>query len=209
MKVTLNTDEASDQDPVAPDNPFSQEGPRLRFSLRQRFSALYDSIIHKGAVSQNSELFARGNQWFALGQPKKALKCYQEIVRTDQSHVGTWNNMGLALQQLNRYQEALDCFNKALELNPFDEEALVHKAIALLALERHDEALACCNRALDIAPDNGSLWYNKGQLLALGFLDFKAALACHEKAIELGAEEAKPMAEHCRTLIEQTAHLNN
>lgn len=54
-----------------------------------------------------------------------------------------------------------------------------------------DKALACCNRALDIAPGDGDLWYNKGQLLALGFLDFKAALACHEKAIELGAEEAK------------------
>ena len=41
-----------------------------------------------------------------------------------------WIKKGLFLNALNKFEESIDCYNKALSLNPGDSEALVDKSIA-------------------------------------------------------------------------------
>jgi len=38
-----------------------------------------------------------------------------------------WNNRGVVLRELGRYQDALTCFNKALQLDPFYKVAQQNK----------------------------------------------------------------------------------
>jgi tetratricopeptide (TPR) repeat protein len=45
-----------------------------------------------------------------------------------------------------KYEEALLCFNKHLELKPDDEDAQYWKSICLHALKRYEEALDCISR---------------------------------------------------------------
>ena len=90
-----------------------------------------------------------------------------------------WSNKGISLGELGRHQEAIDCLNKALELeiNPRYASALVwiNKGHVLTKLGRHQEAIACHDKALGINPRNALAWNNKGSALT--------ALGRHQKAI--------------------------
>jgi tetratricopeptide (TPR) repeat protein len=62
---------------------------------------------------------------------------------------------------LDRYEEALGCFDKALELNPRDTAAWTNKGASLLSLGRFEEALGCYDKALEFDPHDVGAWFSK------------------------------------------------
>ena len=42
-----------------------------------------------------------------------------------------WNNKGVALSRLGRYQEAIECYNEALEIDPWNALAQKGKRMAI------------------------------------------------------------------------------
>jgi tetratricopeptide (TPR) repeat protein len=60
---------------------------------------------------------------------------------------------GLALAVLERHEEAIGCYDNALEIDLEYVSAWHGKGLALAALERHEEAVRCFDRALEINPD--------------------------------------------------------
>lgn len=114
---------------------------------------------------------------------------------------------GVNLGNSGRYQEALDRFNKAIELadlerlkaaaagttlagaNTVIARGLARRGTAMINLGRTDEALSSLNRALEMDPDDLAAWIGKGNVLAqTGQLD--EALFCFDKAIELNPNVA-------------------
>jgi tetratricopeptide (TPR) repeat protein len=63
-----------------------------------------------------------------------------------------WNDKGFSLHYLEKYEEALACFDKAIELNPGYAEAWVNKGVTLCSFGRFDEAIACCDKAIKFNP---------------------------------------------------------
>ena len=61
----------------------------------------------------------------------------------------TLNNRGNVLWALNRRDEALQSYDRALALNPDDLSTLKDRGTALLNSDRSEEALAWFDRALD------------------------------------------------------------
>jgi tetratricopeptide (TPR) repeat protein len=59
---------------------------------------------------------------------------------------------GASLGELRRVEEALDCFDRALALNPRLAELWHNKGNALYKLGRVEEALDCFDRALALNP---------------------------------------------------------
>ena len=57
-----------------------------------------------------------------------------------------FSNHGLALNALQRYEEALASFDRALRLRPDYAEVLANRGNALLRLERLEAALDCYAR---------------------------------------------------------------
>jgi len=51
------------------------------------------------------------------------LVFFEQALLLDQSDPELWNNKGVALRSMGRYDEALECFNKSLELDPRDNTA--------------------------------------------------------------------------------------
>ena len=93
-------------------------------------------------------------------------------------------NKGAALVALDRPDEALTCYDKALEIKPRFAEAWNNKGNALGALGRSDETVACCDKAQSINPQYAEAWNNKG--VALGaFGRYEEALTCCDKALEI------------------------
>lgn len=60
-----------------------------------------------------------------------------------------------------KYEEALEAFNKAIEINPKSDFALSRKGAALGILGRYEEALGAFNKAIEINPKNESAIRNR------------------------------------------------
>ena len=100
-----------------------------------------------------------------------------------------WTLKGIALGALGRYQEALACHERGLEINPRDSGLWHSKGVALGVLGRYEEALACYDRGLEINPRESVLWQGKGAALAeLG--RYQEALACCDRGLEINPRES-------------------
>ncbi len=52
-----------------------------------------------------------------------ALGFFEQALLLNQNDPELWNHKGVALRSMGRYDEALECFNKSLELDPRDKNA--------------------------------------------------------------------------------------
>jgi tetratricopeptide (TPR) repeat protein len=94
------------------------------------------------------------------------------------------NIKGLALFNLRQYQEALACFEKALELRPSYIEAINNKGLVYLAIGDYNKAIECFNQSTDLNPSDATIWNNKG--LAFHVLrKYEDAVASYDRAIIL------------------------
>jgi tetratricopeptide (TPR) repeat protein len=50
-------------------------------------------------------------------------------------------------KELGRYHEVLECYNKALKIDPASCQLWINKGNTLVKLRREDEALDCFDRA--------------------------------------------------------------
>jgi len=96
-----------------------------------------------------------------------------------------WNNKGNALNKLKRYEEAIECYDKAIELNPNNPDYWNIKGNALMKLKRYEEAFECYDKAIELNPNNPIYWHIKG-LVLYSLKRYEEAKKCYQKARELG-----------------------
>lgn len=82
-----------------------------------------------------------------------------------------------------KYEEFLDNFASALEINPDDADIWGYKGYILYRLGKYEEAIQAFNEAIDISPKNANVWAIKGS--ALYMLDRpKEALKAFDNALQ-------------------------
>ncbi|MBC2698140.1 MAG: tetratricopeptide repeat protein [ANME-2 cluster archaeon] len=85
-------------------------------------------------------------------------------------------------------EDALEVFEKAIEIKPDDFSAWYNKGNTLVNLGRYEDALEAFEKATEIKPDNLRAWINKGNTLDdLGRNE--DALEVFEKAIEIKPDD--------------------
>lgn len=72
---------------------------------------------------------------------------------------------GFILTQLGRYEDAIECFDKVIKIDPFHKSVWAKKAEVLIKLKRNDEALLCYNRAIELDPKDKNLKKKREELL--------------------------------------------
>ncbi|WP_455392776.1 tetratricopeptide repeat protein [[Eubacterium] cellulosolvens] len=72
----------------------------------------------------------------------------------DQDSDSAWNNKGVILTKMGKYNEAIESFDKALRINPGVSNIWLNRGIALVKLNEFEEALDCFDRALQLDPGN-------------------------------------------------------
>ena len=69
------------------------------------------------------ELIKMGKKQLEDGQYDDALNLFQKAILLNQNDPDLWNLKGIALRSLGRYNEAIECFNKSLEIDPRDKHS--------------------------------------------------------------------------------------
>ncbi|PIU83373.1 MAG: hypothetical protein COS68_04405, partial [Elusimicrobia bacterium CG06_land_8_20_14_3_00_38_11] len=89
------------------------------------------------------------------------------VLEEEPSKLEAWElgNKGVALYNLGRPDEAIECCNKALEINPGCAEVWNNKGSSLSNSGRHNEEIECYDKAIEINPRYAGAWYNKGNAL--------------------------------------------
>ena len=96
-----------------------------------------------------------------------------------------WRNKGGALYALGKYDEAIKCYDKAIEIDPNNPVVWNNKGLALNSLGKYDEAITSYDKAIERDPNDADAWNNKG--LALNSLDNNdEAKKCYDRSTELG-----------------------
>lgn len=104
-----------------------------------------------------------------------------------------YNTKGQALFNLKKYNDALTCYEKALELRPKYIEALYNKGLTLAAIGNHDKAIESFNQSIELNPnDDVGIWNSKGlSFNALG--QYNEAIECFDTAIKLNPSHTEAL----------------
>ena len=74
-------------------------------------------------MSKIDSLVEQGNLLLNEGKFEDALGFFEQALLLDQKNPELWNYKGVALRSIGRYSEAIECFNKSLEIDPRDNKA--------------------------------------------------------------------------------------
>lgn len=74
-------------------------------------------------MSEIEELVQKGHILMDEGKFYDALGFFEQALLLNQNDPDLWNNKGIALRSLGRYEESMECFNKSLEIEPRDKFA--------------------------------------------------------------------------------------
>jgi tetratricopeptide (TPR) repeat protein len=100
----------------------------------------------------------------------------------------SWNLEGAEYLQHGNIKDAIECFEKSIEINPSFELPWANKAKVFFDLKKYDEALDCINKALELHPSwTEALKLKAGILINKGLN--QEALECVEKAIKINPED--------------------
>jgi tetratricopeptide (TPR) repeat protein len=152
--------------------------------------------------SARAALAADGNDapaWFRLGlawqrqadgdltetaRADSAEGAFRRALEIDPGHVPALVHLGLALEEKQRYDDALAQYDRAIEAAPEDPLPWVNKASLLyFQFKRTYEAKQAVTRALELDPDNADAHFNLGVMFADANL-FGEARAEWEKVLE-------------------------
>ena len=69
------------------------------------------------------DLIKSGKENLGDGNYDNALSFFDQALSIEPLNPDLWNLKGIALRSLGRYDEASDCYNKSLEIEPRDTES--------------------------------------------------------------------------------------
>jgi tetratricopeptide (TPR) repeat protein len=139
------------------------------------------------------------------GQTERAIELLRQALKLEPRQPLAHRDLGNALQQLRRFEEALASYDKALALKRDLADAHSNRGIALASLQRLDEALSSYGRAIALKPDYAQAYNNRGTVLS----DLQRpaeALADFTKAIALDPLYAKAFNNRAGVLAELGRH---
>ena len=154
------------------------------------FAAGCASAPEQSPPPEDAKYFNRGVAAEAKGRYYAALDHYSRFIETQGDEnsgnlVAAYNNRATVLWKLNRFDECLEDFKKAAELDPNVALTFINRGNVYADMGQTRKAIDDYTRAIDLDPENGLAYSNRG-LAWSGIRRFDMALPDFDKAIELG-----------------------
>ena len=113
------------------------------------------------------DLMQRGIGVHQRGDLDDAIAYYTEIIELDPSHTSVvaqaYYNRGVAYEQKDNYERAIEDFSKAIKLSPDLYEAYHNRGIVYGETGNYERAIKDFSKAIDLEPDLAEAYYNRGQ----------------------------------------------
>lgn len=93
-----------------------------------------------------------------------------------------WFKLGVGQMMHETYEQAIESFNQAIELQKDFAPAYSDRCLAYLQLQQYHEAIADCTQALNFAPDNIEAYLNRG-IAYYRQGNYPAAIVDHQQVI--------------------------
>ncbi|HXE55241.1 MAG TPA: tetratricopeptide repeat protein [Tepidisphaeraceae bacterium] len=139
------------------------------------------------------ELLQLALQHHRAGDLSKAEIFYREALATHPANAdAAWSNLGTALSDQGRYDQAISAYEQGLTINPNQPQIHNNLGAALRHARRREEAIQSFRRAIELRADYPEAWNNLGSALReSGKLD--DAIAALRRAIHLRPDYAEAL----------------
>ena len=168
------------------------------------------SLLNIGIIYNNKNLYSQAIEYF-----DEALKLVENNKDTSNLPLDLlFLSKGEALYNLGKMEEAINCYDRVLELNPKNISALLKKALYFYTIQRYEEALLLFDKATEYAPEDDNIWEIKGIALYM-VKNYNDALICINKALKINpnndtAKEYKvKISQQLKAIQEQTSNQYN
>ena len=117
---------------------------------------MYPFLLTMQLPNSCSGPFEKSVELYKTQRYDEAISSLNETIKICPYSADAWYDRGYIEFKLKRYNESLDDFSKAIELDPKDPkdaEYWMFKGIVLLELKRYNDALSAFNISLNINPN--------------------------------------------------------
>jgi tetratricopeptide (TPR) repeat protein len=127
--------------------------------------------LYRAILAIDPDNFAALNRRAVLaaqrGELVDALRLIQAAARANPNLGQIATDMGVILERLGRFDEAIESYERALILQPNQPIALVGRCLGLGFKGRYDEAIAAFTRAIEVDPNHVEAHFHRGLFLLL------------------------------------------
>lgn len=129
-------------------------------TLRQQVSAVEEPKVRQDELN--------AQKWFEIGiittNPNEKIKCFREAIKLNPELPMAYNNLGCALDDLGRYEEAEEAYYHAIDVNPSSYIAYTNLGILLNKQAHFQEAKDAYLKAIEINPKDDNAFYSLGNI---------------------------------------------
>ena len=157
----LSTRRSRSIPPISP-RSFTGESPGCRQETTRKLVLDFDRVLE--ISPQNAEaLLEKGQSPIpSPGSITKPCLSLEGSLEQNPAIGEAWYYRGLSFFRLDRFEDSLAAFDRAILLDPKLTDARVRKGVALSKLLRFSEAAAVLDRSLEEDPRNLPAWCYKG-----------------------------------------------
>ncbi|MBN1898966.1 MAG: tetratricopeptide repeat protein [Spirochaetes bacterium] len=121
----------------------------------------YENLLARGATRNKPEIFYRlGYSYFKLKRYPAAVKYLSDAQKLGFIEEDLFIAYGNALMELKKVSEAMDAYQKALKINPYNYQTHNNIGVLLARQGQYDQAIKEFQEALAKSPDDKDTLYN-------------------------------------------------
>ena len=111
---------------------------------------------------------------------------YHKAIQAGYGSERLFSNLGTIYQSWGRYQEAVDLYQRSIQINPDYAPAHMNLGVVYKEIGNLDKAITSILRSMDLNPNNYKAFCNLGIIYkALGCLDKLFLQRCHHLGLKL------------------------
>ncbi len=169
-------------------------------TLKKGIKRIFDSIIEHPRV-----LYREGMEAGFMQDYEEAIEKFDRV-----NYISIGSNFfktqaafykAVALDELEKHQEAVEVYEKYLENNDEDASAWTNLGVAYSNLEKYEDALKCFGNALANEKDDAIMWANKAEVL-VDLERPEEALEFCNKALELRNDDVLALVTKSEALVD-------
>ncbi|OQB53031.1 MAG: TPR repeat-containing protein YrrB [Deltaproteobacteria bacterium ADurb.Bin151] len=127
--------------------------------------------------------------WTQVGYWQNSFTLFDHVLKVTDRNWLAYNNRGTAYKDLGNYRQAIEDFNKAIEIKVNYADAYSNRGAAYKGLGNYGQAIEDYNKAIAIKPDEAMAYSNRGNAYK-GLGNYQQAIEDYNRAIEMKPDEA-------------------